>query len=120
MRTISKLWVAVSVTCAVSAIAPLAQRASSQPLADGEHGPPGKLPKCVTVRTDTPYRGFGFDHVVSIENGCKRPVLCTIVTDINDQPASVRVDPGKTESVTTFRGSPSREFKADVSCKEVS
>jgi hypothetical protein len=86
-------------------------------LDDGERGPdPAK--KCFEVRTLTPYRAYGYDHVVEIENKCDKPLQCDVKTDVNPETFKVDVPPHETRSVITFRGSPAREFKADVQCKQ--
>lgn len=85
------------------------------PLDDSERGP-GQATKCVEVRTQTPYRGYGYDHVVEIDNHCEKPASCTVKTDVNPEVQTVTVPAHETRSVTTFRGSPAREFKADVQC----
>jgi hypothetical protein len=91
------------------------------PLAEGEkEAPPGKLPECVKVRTEARYSGLGYDHVVEIENTCEKAMSCTVATDVNTQSNTLKLAPKQLETVVTFRGSPAREFKADVSCKEQS
>jgi hypothetical protein len=92
--------------------------ASASGLDDGEREAP-KSAKCVEVRTLTPYRGYGYDHVVEIENRCTKTMSCTVKTDANPEAISVVVPARETRSVTTMRGSPAREFKADVQCKEL-
>jgi hypothetical protein len=78
---------------------------------------PDKLPKCVDVRATARYSGYGYDHVVEIVNGCDKAADCSIATNANPQPSRLHVAAGQTQSVVTFRGSPAREFKPDVTCK---
>jgi hypothetical protein len=42
---------------------------------------------------------------------------CEVKTNANPKPTTVDVPRGEKRSVMTFRGSPAREFQADVSCK---
>ena len=87
-------------------------------LAEGEQNPAdGKLPKCVHVRAEARYGAFGYDHHVEIDNGCDKTVHCTVKTNVNSDQANVDVPAGETRSIVTFRGSPAREFQADVACK---
>lgn len=79
--------------------------------------PAPKTPKCVDVRTFSRYGALGYDHVVEIENRCDKAVLCLITTNANPEAARLEVKPGETGSVVTFRGSPAREFEADVTCE---
>jgi hypothetical protein len=81
---------------------------------------PGKAPKkpggCVDVSTEAAFASVGYDHIVTLKSGCKKPMLCTVKTNVNPDAASVKLDPGESQSVVTWRGSPAREFTADVSC----
>lgn len=81
--------------------------------------PPANSPECVKVRTDAPYRPYGYDHTVEVTNRCTYAVNCTVKTDVDpDASITLRVAAGKKESVVTRRGSPAAVFKADVRCKE--
>lgn len=86
-------------------------------------GPPnapkdgGGVPKCASVRSEARYGAYGYDHLVEIENSCERALQCTVKTDVNPEPTQVRVGPKEKATVLTFRGSPAREFKADVRCQ---
>jgi len=75
------------------------------------------VPACVkwgplVVSTPT-----GYNHVVWIDNACDAPAACSISTDIAPDPVSATVPAKQKVELTTFRGSPSYEFKAKVSCK---
>jgi hypothetical protein len=85
-------------------------------LAEPEAGQ-GKLPKCVHVRSEARFSGFGYDHLVEVENGCEKPASCSVSTDVNPQPQPVQLNVGEKQSVVTFRGSPASTFKPDVTCK---
>jgi hypothetical protein len=82
-----------------------------------ERGEPTGNPECVSVRTEARYVAYGYDHIVEVENACDKAVRCTVATDVNPTSSSLAVPPRQTRSVTTFRGSPAREFKADVACQ---
>lgn len=71
---------------------------------------------CVRWRADSIYRNYGYDHVVTLFNGCDAPATCTVTTNVNPDPIGVQVAPGKEAEVLTFRGSPAREFEARVRC----
>ena len=89
---------------------------TSTPLRPVDADPTGTLPACVTVATSAPYR-IGYDHVVTIENGCRTEADCTVSTDVSPAPITAVVPPRTSVDVVTWRGSPSRQFRADVTCK---
>jgi hypothetical protein len=74
-------------------------------------------PECVHVNAYARYGAYGYDHIVDVSNGCEHPAVCDVRTNVNPDPMTVRVEPGARESVVTFRGSPAREFAAQVRCK---
>ena len=45
---------------------------------DVDAEPLGTLPSCITVTTSAPYR-TGYDHVVTIDNGCRTQADCTVL-----------------------------------------
>jgi hypothetical protein len=77
-------------------------------------GPP--FPACVSVSTIVRYGALGYDHIVGIANGCAKRVECVVRTDVNPDPIHASVSPKEATEVVTWRGSPAREFKADVKC----
>jgi hypothetical protein len=83
-----------------------------------ERGEPTVNPECARVRTEARYVAYGYDHIVEIDNTCEKAVNCTIATDVNPASSNLAIPPGQKRSVTTFRGSPAREFKANVTCLE--
>jgi hypothetical protein len=93
--------------------------AEPPPRAPGSEERPGPAgsPECVHVRTEARYIPYGYDHIVEIENTCDKAVHCSIATDVNPTTVELTVPAGQKRSVTTFRGSPAREFKPDVTCK---
>jgi hypothetical protein len=76
----------------------------------------GGSPPCVRWRADAIYRNAGYDHVVTLYNGCQAPAVCTVTTNVNPDPIDVQIAPGKEAQVLTWRGSPAREFEARVRC----
>lgn len=74
-------------------------------------------PKCVAVHPNARYRGYGYDHIVEIDNTCDQAIICIVKTDVVPEPTTVKVPTRERKSVLTMRGSPAREFKADVQCK---
>jgi hypothetical protein len=92
-------------------------RFDARPDARPDAGKPPPVPPCVKVQSQAIYSGGAYDHVVSIENGCQRDADCEVRTDVSEETLSVSVPPGENRDVVTYRGSPSSEFKADVTCK---
>jgi hypothetical protein len=79
-------------------------------------GPP--YPACLQVTTSAPYRGLGYNHIVTLASSCPKTLDCTVKTDVNPTPTSATVRPKETVEVVTFIGSPAYTFKADVRCRE--
>lgn len=75
------------------------------------------FPTCIQVRASAPYGNAGYDHIVTLDNGCEKPAACLVSTDVNPDVVTVSLAPGEAKSVLTFRGSPARTFRAHVSCK---
>ncbi|MCA9582660.1 MAG: hypothetical protein KC416_12755 [Myxococcales bacterium] len=76
----------------------------------------GDAAKCVDVSKSTPYRNYGYDHVVTLKNGCTKAVSCSVTTNTNPDESKATLSPDETKSITMFRGSPAREFEAKVRC----
>jgi hypothetical protein len=72
---------------------------------------------CVKWRGEARSNGYGYKHVVVIDNGCKKPATCTVSTDVNPTPQTVTVAPQSTEEVVTFFDSPASAFVPNVTCK---
>jgi hypothetical protein len=85
--------------------------------ADGGQREVSQTPKCVAVHPNARYSGYGYDHIVEIDNTCDQAISCTIATNVISEPTTVKVPAKEKKSVITLRGSPAREFKADVRCK---
>ncbi len=75
----------------------------------------GGLPACIAVSARA-RGGVGYDHLVTIQNGCAQTAACTVSTDVSPSPISVTVAAGASETVVTYRGSPASEFTPRVSC----
>jgi hypothetical protein len=71
---------------------------------------------CVDVKTEASFASVGYDQIVTLTSGCKQAMTCTVTTNVNPDPATVQLAVGATESVVTWRGSPAREFSANVTC----
>jgi hypothetical protein len=78
---------------------------------------PPKFPTCIDVSASAPYTGAGYDHIVSLSNGCQRAAACRVMTDVSPHSVDVSLAPGDARDVLTYRGSPARTFRARVSCK---
>ncbi len=78
-----------------------------------------QVPDCVTVTHSARWGAAGYDHRVRVANGCEHPVRCTVATNVNPDPSTIRVEPGQSEEVLTWRDSPAREFTPRVSCEEL-
>jgi hypothetical protein len=74
-------------------------------------------PSCVDVRAEASFASAGYDHLVHLTNGCKQRMSCSVKTDVNPDAAMVSLAPGERQTVVTWRGSPARVFKPDVSCQ---
>lgn len=73
---------------------------------------------CWSFRSSTPYRGFGYDHVVTVDNRCRLPLTCQVSTDVNPAAQRLRVAAESAADLLTYRGSPAQVFKAKVECRQ--
>lgn len=71
---------------------------------------------CVLVRAEARYAGFGYNHIVYLNNTCGDSVSCEVSTDVQPSPVQVSLESGQSTEVLTFRGSPAAVFHAKVSC----
>jgi len=86
---------------------------------DWERGPNEKKAKsCTSHKLETPYRGVGYHHIVTVENTCDHTEHCEIKASSNDQMQTLDVPAKSSRSITVRRGSPAREFTATVTCKK--
>lgn len=74
------------------------------------------VPACVQVTSEARYVPFGYNHVVTLRNGCARAVSCTVSTDVNPKPSTNDVPSGQTVELVTYYVSPSQTFTASVNC----
>lgn len=78
--------------------------------------PVSSVPACIAVRSESVWVPYGYNHVVTLANGCKRTATCVVSTDVSPEPQSTTIAPEAKAEVTTFMGSPSSTFTAKVSC----
>ena len=74
-------------------------------------------PRCVEVSKSTPYRGYGYLHIVHVNNTCEERVVCQVSTDVTPEPQTVQLAPQAREDVVTRVGSPASTFVARVDCE---
>lgn len=86
-------------------------------LGASEAGASSAVPPCVEVSSEARYRGYGYDHIVRIANGCERAATCDVSTDVNPTPERTTIPSKEQVEILTFRGSPAREFVPRVECK---
>ncbi|MET0387808.1 MAG: hypothetical protein ABW321_17685 [Polyangiales bacterium] len=96
---------------ALGGLGAVASHASSQ-----DKDKPKKAGGCVDVTTDASFASVGYDHIVTLKSACPKPMTCSVRTNVNPEATSVHLEPGASESVVTWRGSPSRVFTPDVTC----
>jgi hypothetical protein len=97
---------------------PLNPRRLGEPSARPEpSAAPKRNPACIEVRGEARYRAMGYDHWVFVKNDCDARAACDVATDVSPKPTSIVVEPGATEEVLTFRGSPARTFTPIVNCR---
>ena len=93
---------------------------AAQVRADDSEDPGAPKKECVAVSTEARYSSYGYDHIVTLRSACPTPQRCEVKTDAAPNPVSVELGATDTKSLVTFKGSPAREFKADVKCKAAS
>lgn len=71
---------------------------------------------CAEATGSARMQGLGYTHVVTLKNGCDKPVECAVWTNVDSERIVVRAAPGESVEVITRRGSPAREVTADKSC----
>lgn len=94
----------------------LASALCAVPLAAAAQQSRPDFPPCITVSAYARYGAYGYDHLVTIDNGCDRGAECIVRTNVSPDPIAVRVEAAERETVVTFRGSPASEFSARVRC----
>src|SRR5687768_8441772 len=92
---------------ALTALSALALGARAEPPRDDAPGASSPN-QCAVVTPVARYIGYGYYHVVSLKNGCSRPVTCEVWTDVDPTPHhTLSAKPGETAEVVVRRGSPS-------------
>jgi hypothetical protein len=76
----------------------------------------GTRPDCTTVTAQPIFNGSGYNHLVTITNGCSTQVSCTVTTDINPHPIAVTVEPGQSRTVNTYFNAAGYGFTPTVHC----
>lgn len=84
--------------------------------AGAQSGSTGERPECVTVSGSARWNAAGYNHSVTVTNGCEYAVHCTVSTDVNPTPISVDLDAGASRTVTTFLDAPGSGFIPNVGC----
>jgi len=74
------------------------------------------VPACIAVRAEARYGAAGYNHIVYLKSSCTKTYVCAVSTDVNPQPTTVTVPPGRTVDVVTFLGSPATVFVPKVDC----
>jgi hypothetical protein len=82
----------------------------------GSAAEPAKTP-CVHAKAEAPYRGYGYDHIVKLENQCPKAVVCSVASDVRPDPVVVSLEPKARTEVLLWRGSPASTFKVRLSCQ---
>jgi hypothetical protein len=72
---------------------------------------------CTTVSGGVRAEAFGYKHVVTLQNGCDKPVECQVWTDVDPTPRQLlRAAVGETVEVVTRIGSPASVVTAHKEC----
>lgn len=80
-------------------------------------GAPAALPACVQVTSQSIYVPYGYNHIVTVKNGCTRVAKCSVSTDVNPEVQSIDVAANTSKDVLTFMAAASSTFVARVSCR---
>ncbi|MET0342192.1 MAG: hypothetical protein ABW252_14400 [Polyangiales bacterium] len=113
-----RLWLAVPfVASLVVSMSAEAQGRAPKPPADKPGPAPITADACAEARGSVRQEAYGYTHVVSLRNGCAKPVSCELWSDVDPSPRTrVEVPPGATSEVVTRRGSPAREVRGFRKC----
>ena len=86
-------------------------------------GPPptvgASVAQCIQSWPEARYRALGYNHIVHVRNVCDARAECNVSTNVIPEPQAVTVPPHAELEVTTFLGSPAREFTPKVDCRMV-
>ncbi len=72
--------------------------------------------RCVAVWPEARYGAMGYNHIVHLRNACTRDAECAVTTNVNPQPVAAIVPARREVTVTTWLGSPAREFTPHADC----
>jgi hypothetical protein len=91
----------------------------SKPAPNKPAAPAVKTPgNCAQVTAGTRMEPFGFTHVVTLRNGCDKPVSCEVWTDVDPTPRqTLNAAPGESVDVVTRIGSPASAVTAFKECR---
>jgi hypothetical protein len=96
----------------------VAEKPAPPPRAPADKSGKDKTPAvCTQVTGSVISEAYGYKHVVSVRNGCDKPVECQVWTDVDPTRNVVQANPGETVQVITRIGSPASEFKALKECR---
>jgi hypothetical protein len=73
---------------------------------------------CVKWTAEAKFVGLAYNHLVHLDNQCDFTASCRVKTNVNPKEETVVLKSKETKTHLTFRGSPAREFKAEVVCKK--
>ena len=95
---------------------------SQNALSQAKPAPTRPAPKtpalCAVVTASVRSEAFGYKHVVTLRNGCDRPVECQVWTDVDPEPrTAMRAAPGETSEIVTRIGSPASAVSASKECR---
>jgi hypothetical protein len=108
---------AASCACLVSGFTPAARALPAQVKPAPKPAPKGPG-VCASVKGSVRSEAFGYKHVVTLFNGCDKPVECQVWTDVDPTPRQqLSAAPGETVEVITRIGSPAFEVTAHSECK---
>ncbi len=74
-------------------------------------------PTCIELAAHVRRTAFGYDHLVTVTNGCGTRMKCFIETEAVPEQVRVVLDAGASQTVVTLRGSPSRRIKTVAHCE---
>ena len=73
--------------------------------------------QCYRITGEAMFVVDGYNHVVTVTNGCGATLECAVWTSVDPLPKiAVTVEPGQSQSVTARRGSPVGSFTAYGDC----
>lgn len=102
-----------------AAQAPAPKPAPNKPGPSKPSPPSSKTPgNCAQATAGTRMEAYGFTHVVTLRNGCDKPIACEVWTDVDPTPRhTLRAAPGETVEVVTRLGSPASAVTAFKECR---